>query len=152
MDYYLKLALLGGGVIVIGGGVLLHEWSNRRRAKRLLGERPALDPAACGRTYFGESDRRAWLAAQLREVVAEHVSYRLDGLCPDDAFVQDLRMDELDSMSTVELVIGLEQRFGIEIPDADAQGILTFRQLVDYLETRIPADRLTRGSERAGEQ
>ncbi len=38
MDYWLKLALLGGGVIVIGSGVLLHEWSNKRRAKRLLAQ------------------------------------------------------------------------------------------------------------------
>lgn len=152
MDHYLKLVLLGGGVVVIGGGVLLHEWSNRRRAKRLLATRPALDPVAFGRTYFGESARRAWLAAQLREVLAEHVPYSLGGLGPNDAFVQDLRMDELDSMSTVELVVSFEQRFGIEIPDGDAQIILTFRQLMDYLETRLPAARLTLGSERAGEQ
>ena len=152
MDYYLKLALLGGGVVVIGGGVLLHEWSNRRRAKMLLATRPALDPAAFGRAYFGASDHRAWLAAQLREVLAAHVDYSLDGLGPNDAFVQDLRMDELDSMSTVELVLSLERRFGIEIPDGDAQSIRTFGQLVDYLETRVPAERVTLRSERAGQQ
>lgn len=152
MDYYLKLALLGGGVVIIGGGVLLHEWNNRRRAKRLLATRPALDPVAFGRVYFAESDRRALLAAQVREVLAEHVPYSLEGLGPDDAFVQDLRMDELDSMSTVELVLSLEKRFGIKIPEDDAQTILSFRDLVDYLEERVPDDRLTRGSERAGEQ
>jgi hypothetical protein len=91
VDYYLKLALLGGGVAVIGGGVLLHEWSNRRRARRLLATRNALDPEAFRRAYFGESDRRALLAAQVREILAEHVPYSLDGLSPDDAFVQDLR-------------------------------------------------------------
>jgi acyl carrier protein len=152
VDYYLKLALIGSGVALIGGGVLLHEWTNRRRARRLLATRPALDPAGFGRTYFGESDRRALLAAQVREVLAEHVPYSLEGLGPDDAFVQDLRMDELDSMSTVELVLSLEQRFGIKIPDDDAQGILSFRQLVDYLEKRLPGDRLAPGGERAGEQ
>lgn len=152
MDYYVKLTLLGGAVIVIGGGVLLHEWSNRRRASRLLGMRPALDPAAFGRAYFGESKRRAFLAAQIREVLAKHVPYGLEGLGPDDAFVQDLRMDELDSMSTVELVLSLEQRFRIKIPDVDAQGILTFRQLVDYLEKHVPEDRIALESEHAGEQ
>ena len=152
LDYHVKLALLGGGVIVIGGGVLLHEWTNRRRAKRLLATRPVLDPTAFGRAYFGQSGRRATLAAQVREILAEHVPYKLDGLGPDDAFVRDLRMDELDSMSTVELVLSLEKRFGIDIPDEDAQGILTFRELVDYLEPRVPDNALLLGSERAGEQ
>ena len=152
MDYYLKLVLIGGGVVLIGGGLLLHEWSNRRRARRLLATRPALDPAGFGRAYFGESDRRALLAAEVRKVLAEHVPYGLEGLGPDDAFVRDLRMDELDSMSTAELVVGLEQRFGITIPDVDAQSILCFRQLVDYLEERVPEGRLASGSERAGDQ
>jgi acyl carrier protein len=152
VDYYLKLALMGGGVVVIGGGVFLHEWSNRRRAKRLLATRPALDLAAFGRAYFGESARRALLAAQVRKVLAGHVPYGLEGLGPDDTFVRDLRMDELDSMSLVELVVDLEKRFAITIPDEDAQGIVSFRQLVDYLEKRVPEDRLTLGSERAGEQ
>ena len=97
MDFYLKLALLGGGVV-------------------------------------------------------EHVPYKLDGLGPDDAFVRDLRMDELDSMSTVELVLDLEKRFGIEIPDEDAQKILTFRELVDYLEPRVPGAVVLVRNERAGEQ
>jgi acyl carrier protein len=146
VDYYLKLVVMGGGVVLIGGGVLLHEWSNRRRAKRLLATRPALDAAGFGRAYFGESDRRALLAAELRKVLAEHVPYSLEGLGPDDAFVGDLRMDELDSMSTVELVVGLEQRFGITIPDEDAQGILSFRQLVDYLRSVFPRIGSPRGA------
>lgn len=46
-------------------------------------------------------------------------------------------MDELDSMSTVEFLVALERHFAIEIPDKDAETILTFRQLVDYLESRV---------------
>jgi len=151
MDY-LKLALFGGAVAVSVGGVLLHDRINRRTAQRLLGDRPARDPAAFGRAYFGESERRATLASQVREVLAEHVPYALAGLGPEDAFVRDLRMDALDSMSTVDFVLGLEERFGIKIPEADAKAILTFRQLLDYLEPRVPGDRIGLGSERAGEQ
>ena len=152
MDGYMNLALLAGIVLVIAGAVLLHEWSNRRRATRLLRTRSPLDPLAFGRMYLGESEGRARLAAEVREVLAEHVPYTLEGLGPDDTFVQDLRMDELDSLSTVELIANLEQRFSIKIPDEDAQHILTFRQLVDYLESRVSQWRLGPGSDGAGEQ
>jgi len=148
---YFKLALMGGAVVVSAAGVLLYERHNRRRAERLLQRRPALDPARFGQVYFGEA-RRAQLAAEVREILAEHVPYSLAGLAPDDAFVQDLRMDALDSMSTVEFALGVEEHFGIKIPDADAERILTFRQLLDYLDTHVPKQWAKRGSERAVEQ
>src|SRR4029450_3182916 len=49
VDDYLKLALLGGAVVVIRGGLLLHDWSNRRLARGGLATRPPLDPGALGR-------------------------------------------------------------------------------------------------------
>lgn len=149
---HLKLALMGAAVVISGAGVLLYERHNRRRAQRLLQGRPALDAAGFGQAYFGESPRRAMLAARVREVLAEHVPYALEGLGPDDAFVQDLRMDALDSMSTVEFALGLEERFGIKIPDTDAERILTFRQLLDYLDQVVPKEAAGLGSERAVEQ
>ena len=112
MDYYLKLALIGSTVVLVGGGVFLREWTNRRRARRLLATRPALDPAGFGRAYFGESDRRALLAAQVREVLAKHVPFSLEGLGPDDAFIQDLRMDELWTDDIVRLQPGQEAEVG----------------------------------------
>jgi acyl carrier protein len=135
---HLKLALRGGAVVISATGVFLYERVNRRRAERLLDGRPPLDPEAFGRAHFGESPRRAMLAAQVREVLAEHVPYALDGLAPDDAFVQDLRMDALDSLSTVEFALGLEERLGVKIADADAERIGTFRQLLDYLDQHVP--------------
>jgi len=138
MDPLLKFGVFVGIVALSGVVVFIHERSNRRRATALLGGRPQLDPMTFGQRHFGETERRGALAAELRELLANHVPFPLEGLAPDDAFVVDLRMDELDSMSTVEFVIELEKRYKIRIPDQDVQGILTFRQLVDYLEVRIP--------------
>ncbi len=149
---HLKLALMGGAVVISATGVFLCERVNRRRAQRLLQGRPPLDPEAFGRAHFGESPRRAMLAAQVREVLAEHVPYALEGLGPDDAFVQDLRMDALDSMSTVEFALGLEERLGVKIPDADAERILTFRQLLDYLDQHVPRESVGPASKRTVEQ
>jgi len=137
MDAVTLGLMIAGAAALSGAGVFLHERSNRRRAERLLAPRPQLDPASFGRAYFGESGPRAALAAQLREILARHVPFTLDGLAADDAFVKDLWMDELDSMSAVEFLLDIEEHFGIKVPDEDAEAIRTFRQLLDYLEHRV---------------
>ncbi len=133
-----QLAGLVAVVIVAGGGVLLHDRLNRRRARRLLASRPQLSRDEFGQAYFGESPGRAALAAELREMLGHHVPFQLDGLAADDALVQDLRMDELDSMSTVEFLLEVEERFGTKVPDSVAETLRTLRDLVDYLEHRVP--------------
>lgn len=47
------------------------------------------------------------------------------------SFVDDLGADSLD---TVELVMALEEEFGMEIPDEDAEKITTIQQAIDYIE------------------
>ncbi len=56
---------------------------------------------------------------------------------PNDRFVEDLRMDELDSMSTVEYVIEIEKEFGIKIPDSAAEKMFTFKSVVDYVAEAV---------------
>lgn len=85
------------------------------------------------------------LAGTVREVLARHVPFSIEGLSPDDAFNEDLRMDHLDSMSNAEFAIDLEKTLGIKINDSEVVNIRTFRQLLDYLEPRV-----MRTNERAG--
>ena len=49
------------------------------------------------------------------------------------SFVEDLGADSLD---TVELVMALEEEFGIEIPDEDAEKILTVGKALDYIKEK----------------
>jgi acyl carrier protein len=53
---------------------------------------------------------------------------------PESSFVEDLGADSLD---TVELVMAFEEEFGIEIPDEDAEKILTVQNSIDYIKERI---------------
>ena len=50
------------------------------------------------------------------------------------SFVDDLGADSLD---TVELVMALEEEFGCQIPDEDAENITTVQQAIDYVQSHI---------------
>ena len=64
----------------------------------------------------------------------EQLKAKEDALKPEARFIEDLGADSLD---TVELVMALEEEFGVEIPDEDAERILTVGKLVDYLEQKL---------------
>ena len=53
---------------------------------------------------------------------------------PEAHFVEDLGADSLD---TVELVMALEEEFEIEIPDEDAEKILTVGKALDYIKEKV---------------
>jgi acyl carrier protein len=120
-----------------GAGVFAYEWINRRRARRRLSTRPQLSTAEFAQSHFGASEERRLLAKELYVILSHHLPYPLAGLSPDDTFIDDLRMDALDSLAAVEFVVEVEKRFGITIADADAQGMRTLRDVVDYLQPRV---------------
>lgn len=100
--------------------------------------RPQLASDEFGKTYFGETTRRASIAKGLREILAKHLPVSLDGLHPDDKFQETLKMEMFDSMSTVEVVMEIEQRFEIAIGnDEEIKPDITFHQLVDFVERRM---------------
>ena len=70
---------------------------------------------------------REHLAAEL-EIEAEHIT-------PETRFKEDL---EADSLDLVELVMELEDRYGVRIPDEEAAKILTVGQAADFVADRAP--------------
>jgi len=74
------------------------------------------------------------IADRVKKIVMEQLQAKEDALKPEARFVEDLGADSLD---TVELVMALEEEFGLEIPDEDAEHILTVGKLVDYLEQKL---------------
>ncbi len=74
------------------------------------------------------------VADKVREIVVEALGVSPDQI-PDDAkFVEDLGADSLDQ---VELVMALEEAFGTEIPDEDAEKLATVGDAVKYIESHI---------------
>jgi acyl carrier protein len=64
---------------------------------------------------------------KVKSIIAEQLGVKPEEVTPEASFVDDLGADSLD---TVELVMALEEEFGIEIPDEDAEKILTEASVV----------------------
>ncbi len=70
---------------------------------------------------------------KVKKIIVEQLGVDGEDVTPDASFVDDLGADSLD---TVELVMAFEEEFGIEIPDEDAEKILTVQNVVDYIKER----------------
>jgi len=73
------------------------------------------------------------LLEDIKEVVVEQLSVNADEIKDDAKFVEDLGADSLD---VVELVMALEEKFDIEIPDDEAEKIQTIADVVAYIESK----------------
>ncbi|MBP6962797.1 MAG: acyl carrier protein [Armatimonadetes bacterium] len=70
---------------------------------------------------------------RVKKVVVEQLDVNEEEVTSDASFVDDLGADSLD---VVELVMGLEEEFDIEIPDEDAEKITTVADAVGYIEEK----------------
>lgn len=70
---------------------------------------------------------------RVKRIVAEQLNVNLSEVRPDSSFVDDLGADSLD---TVELVMALEEEFDAEIPDEDAERIVTVQDAIDYIKSK----------------
>ncbi|TKW60512.1 MAG: acyl carrier protein [Blastochloris viridis] len=76
------------------------------------------------------------IASRVKQLVVENLGVDEGKVVETANFVDDLGADSLD---TVQLVMALEDEFGIEIPDSDAEGILTVKNAIDYVENASAA-------------
>jgi acyl carrier protein len=78
----------------------------------------------------------AAVAEKVKEIVSDELSVDMGIVTPQARFVEDLGADSLD---VVELVMRFEEEFEIEIPDEDAEKLLTVGAAVEYIEKKSEA-------------
>ncbi|MGB4593153.1 MAG: acyl carrier protein [Coriobacteriia bacterium] len=69
---------------------------------------------------------------KVKEIIVEQLNVEDDDVTAEASFIDDLGADSLD---IVELVMALEESFGISIPDEEAEGIKTVGDAVSYIVT-----------------
>ncbi len=77
---------------------------------------------------------RSEIEAKLTDLLVDELGIERDRINMDAAFEEDL---EVDSLGVVELLMALEDNFGVKIPDEEAEQIGTVGQAVDLVEQKL---------------
>ena len=75
--------------------------------------------------------------SKLKEIVMDRLNAEEDQIKPEASFVEDLGADSLD---IVELIMGIEEEFDIEIPDEDAEKLTTVVEAMEYVKTKLAVE------------
>ncbi len=70
---------------------------------------------------------------KLKELIADQLNVDAASVTPESKFKEDL---EADSLDLFELVMALEEEYGVEIPSEDLESILTVQDVITYLENK----------------
>ena len=73
---------------------------------------------------------------KVKEIIAKELEVDVKQLAPEAKFIEDLGADSLD---IVELVMALEEEFGVDIPDEDADKLKTVGDAMKYLQEHASA-------------
>ena len=71
---------------------------------------------------------------KIKEIIIDKLGIEDGKITIEAKFIDDLGADSLD---TVELIMQFEEEFGIEIPDEEAEGLLSVGQAVDYITNKL---------------
>ncbi len=73
------------------------------------------------------------LQEKVIKLVSEATKVEMSNITPDTSFIDDLNLDSLDM---VELMMKMEDEFGMEIPEDDTDKLKTIKDVVSYLKTK----------------
>ena len=72
--------------------------------------------------------------SRIRSIISEQLGIGEDEITPDSSFMEDLGADSLD---IVEVIMAIEEEFGMEVPDATVEEMETVKSLIDFVEKNV---------------
>jgi acyl carrier protein len=79
------------------------------------------------------ADQNTSIEQRVKKIIVEQLGVKEDQVTPEAKFIEDLGADSLD---TVELVMALEEEFGQEIPDEEAEKLQSVGDVIKFVEER----------------
>ncbi|MGE3308616.1 MAG: acyl carrier protein [Limisphaerales bacterium] len=79
------------------------------------------------------ADQNTSIEQRVRKIIVDQLGVKEDQVTPEAKFIEDLGADSLD---TVELVMALEEEFGQEIPDEEAEKLQSVADVIRYVDER----------------
>jgi acyl carrier protein len=77
---------------------------------------------------------REMVFEKIKEIIANKIQVDEDKITPDTSLMKDLEADSLDA---VEIIMGIEEEFGIDIPDSAAEGFKNVGDIAKFVESKI---------------
>lgn len=74
------------------------------------------------------------LVEEIIEIISEQLGIDAEGVTPEKAFGEDLAADSLDQ---TELIMALEERYGLEISEEEAEKLKKVKDVISYIETKL---------------
>ena len=71
---------------------------------------------------------------RLRKIIADQLGVPEEDVVPEASFIEDLNADSLEM---VDLIISLEEEFGVQVSDEDAEKIKTVKDAIEFLHDQI---------------
>lgn len=79
------------------------------------------------------ADQETSIEQRVKKIIVDQLGVKEDQVTPEAKFIEDLGADSLD---TVELVMALEEEFGQEIPDEEAEKLQSVGDVIKHVEER----------------
>ena len=79
------------------------------------------------------ADQNTSIEQRVKKIIVDQLGVKEDQVTPEAKFIEDLGADSLD---TVELVMALEEEFGQDIPDEEAEKLQSVGDVIKYVEER----------------